>query len=91
MKVRYTETAATEVEQILDSIGLHNRVAAVQVNARLKQTASVLADFPDIAQMSDEPGVRRMPVGRYPLMIFYTVENDELVILHVRHMAREPF
>jgi plasmid stabilization system protein ParE len=90
MKVRYTETAATEVEEILDYIGLHNRGAAVQVNARLKQTVSVLADFPDIAQMSDEPGVRRMPVGRYPLMIFYTVETDELVILHVRHAAREP-
>jgi plasmid stabilization system protein ParE len=90
MKVRYTDTAATEVEEILDYIGLHNRVAAVQVNARLEQTASVLADFPDIAQMSDEPGVRQMPIGRYPLMIFYPVENDELVILHVRHTAREP-
>jgi hypothetical protein len=31
-----------------------------------------------------------MPIGRYPLMIFYPVENDELVILHVRHTAREP-
>lgn len=90
MKVRYTETAATEAEQILDYIGLHNRVAAVQVHARLQHTVSVLADFPDIAQMSDEPGVRRMPVGQYPLMIFYTVDNDELVILHVRHTAREP-
>ena len=87
MKVRYTETAATEVEEILGYIGLHNRTAAVQVNALLQQPASVLADFPEIAQMSDESGVRRMPVGRYPL---YPVENDELVILHVRHAAREP-
>ncbi|MDX6517144.1 MAG: toxin ParE1/3/4 [Gaiellaceae bacterium] len=85
MKVRYTDTAATEVEEILDYIGLHNRVAAVQVNARLKQTASVLADFPDIAQMSDEPGVRQMPIGRYPLMMKTTS-----LILHVRHTAREP-
>ena len=91
MNVRYTDTAATEVEEILEYISLHNRAAAIEVNARLEQTVSVLADFPDIAQMSDEPGVRRMPVGRYPLMIFYTEENDELVILHVRHTAREPF
>ena len=72
-------------------ISLHNRIAAVQVNTRLEQTVSVLADFPDMAQMSDEPGVRRMPVGRYPLLIFYTVENEEVVILHVRHTAREPW
>lgn len=49
MKVRYTESAATDVEKILEYIGLHNRVAAVQVKARLQQTASVLTDFPDIA------------------------------------------
>ena len=90
MKVRYTDTAATEVEEILEFISRHNRVAAVRLNARLEQTVGILADFPDMAQMSDEPGVGRMPVGRYPLLVFYTVESNEVVILHVRHTAREP-
>jgi plasmid stabilization system protein ParE len=28
------------------------------------------------------------PVPSYPYLIFYTVEADEVVILHVRHGAR---
>ncbi len=90
MKVRYTDTAATEVEDILDYISRHNPTAATQLNARIEQTIGVIADFPEMAQISDEPGVRRMPVGRYPILIFYAVENNELVVLHVRHAAREP-
>jgi plasmid stabilization system protein ParE len=29
-----------------------------------------------------------MPVGRYPFIVFYSVEGDTIVILHVRHGAR---
>jgi toxin ParE1/3/4 len=47
-------------------------------------------DFPEMAQPTDEPGVRRMLIGRYPYLIYYAVENDEIVILHVRHGARRP-
>ncbi|MEX1083940.1 MAG: type II toxin-antitoxin system RelE/ParE family toxin [Xanthobacteraceae bacterium] len=89
MKVRYTDTATDEIEEIFAYIAQHDRSAALRVVARVGQTVSLLADFPDIAQMTDEPGVRRMPVGRYPFLIFYTVEGNEIVILHVRHSARE--
>ena len=55
-----------------------------------------LALVPEMAQLTDEPGVRRLPVRSYPYVIFYTIEGDEVVILHVRHgcaaiaMAIEP-
>ena len=35
-------------------------------------------------------GVRRLPLGNYPYVIFYTVEADEVVILRIRHGARRP-
>jgi plasmid stabilization system protein ParE len=31
-----------------------------------------------------------MPIGRYPYLVFYTLGDDEIVILHVRHGARKP-
>ena len=40
--------------------------------------------------MTDEPGIHKMPVGRYPFVILYTVSNDELVIPHVPHTSRKP-
>lgn len=90
MKVRYTATAGEEIEEILDYISRQNKRAAAQVSERLDQTIAVLADFSNVGQMTDEAGVRRIPVGRYPLLVFYTVEGNELIILHVRQTARRP-
>ena len=41
-----------------------------------------------MAQETREAGVRRIPAGRYPYLVYYTVEAEEVVILHVRHGAR---
>lgn len=92
MKVRVTATALIEIENIFAYLSAKNPLAAKSVVARVGEKIAKLAEFPLIAQISDEPGVRRMPVGRYPFMILYTVENDEVVVLHVRHGARRsPF
>jgi toxin ParE1/3/4 len=90
MNIRYTQTALREVDEILFYIAERNRAAAVAVKARVDQTVAALADFPEMAQSTDEPGVRKMPIGRYPYLIYYAIEEDEVVILHVRHGARRP-
>jgi toxin ParE1/3/4 len=63
-------------------------VAATFVES-VERKLVLLAEFPEMAQTSDEPNVRMTPVGRYPFLIFYTIERDEVVILHVRHAARQ--
>ena len=88
MKVRYTDTALVEVEQIFSFIAERNRAAAIAVRERIEQTISVLGEIPEMAQATDEPSVRRVPVRSYPFLIFYTVQAEEVVILHVRHGAR---
>jgi toxin ParE1/3/4 len=90
MRARYTETALVEIEQIFSYISAHSRSAAVNVRERIERTVETLADIPEMAQAADEPGVRRMPVTSYPFVIFYAVEADEVVVLHVRHAARRP-
>ena len=88
MKVRYTETALVEVNEIFAYLSERNLHAAKRVVARVEQTIRNLGDFPEMAQAADEAGVRRMPVARYPFIVFYSIEGDEVVILHVRHGAR---
>lgn len=88
MRVRYTATAADELDEILAYIAERNRPAGTALALRIERTVASLLEFPEMAQMTDESGVRRMPVGRYPFMIFYAVEGDELVVLHIRHTAR---
>lgn len=92
MRVRVTATALSEIDDIFAYLSVRNEQAAKSVVARVDQTIARLADFPFMAQLSDVVDARRIPVGRYPFVIFYTVSSNEIVILHVRHGARRsPF
>jgi toxin ParE1/3/4 len=89
MKVRYSETALRELDEIFAYIHERNPAAAAAVIDRVDQVASLLEEFPFAGHTSDEPGVRIMPLLRYPYLVFYAVsDGGEVVILHVRHGAR---
>jgi toxin ParE1/3/4 len=88
MKVRYSETALAEINEIFAYISEQNAPAAKRIVARIERTINNLGDFPEMAQETREAGVRRIPAGRYPYLVYYTVEAEEIVILHVRHGAR---
>jgi len=90
MRVRYTETALRELEEILAYIAQRNTGAATSVRARIEDLIGRLSDFPYMAQETERMGVRRLTIGNYPYIIFYTVEQDEVVILRIRHAARRP-
>ena len=88
MRVRYSETALVELDQIFAYIFERDRSAAAAVVERVERLAALLGEFPFVGHDTDEAGVRMVPLVRYPFLIFYTVNSDEVVILHVRHAAR---
>jgi toxin ParE1/3/4 len=92
MKVRWSETALIEIEDIFSYIHENNRSAATAVVNRIEGLTSLLGEFPLIGHLTDETGVRMLPVVRYPYLIFYAIDHSahEVVILHVRHAARQP-
>jgi len=87
MRVRYTQTALREVEEILRYLSGRNPSAAAAVSARIEQVVAWLGEFPRIGY-AIENEVRILPIGRYPFLIFYTLRSDEVVIRNVRHHAR---
>lgn len=87
MRVRYTRTALREVEEILSYLASHNPAAADAVDARIEQVIAWIGQFPRIGH-EIENDVRMLPLGRYPFLIFYNVERDEVIIHNVRHHAR---
>jgi addiction module RelE/StbE family toxin len=91
MKVRWSETALTEIENIFAYIHQRNRSAAAAVVSRIEGLTSLLGEYPLIGHLTDETDVRVLPVVRYPYLIFYAIDHsaDEVVILHVRHGAQE--
>lgn len=88
MKVRYTETALAELDQIFTYIAKDNAQAAAVVVDRVEQLVARIGEFPHLAYATDEADVRVIPIGRFPYLMFYTVVGDEVVILHMRHAAR---
>jgi len=40
--------------------------------------------------MIERPGVRIMPIVRYPYLIYYEIGQNELVVLRILHGARAP-
>jgi toxin ParE1/3/4 len=51
---------------------------------------NTLGYFPEIGPLVDDAEHRRMSVPRYPYVIFYRIEADDLLILHIRHTSRRP-
>ena len=89
MKVRYSKLALAELEDILADIHANNPVAAALFDERVQRVIERIAQFPEGAQeVETRPGVRRVPLVRYPYVIHYTVAAGEVMILRVIHGAR---
>ena len=91
MKVRYTLRAQSDLDAIFNYLGQHDRAAAEVVQDQIKARVDRLADFPLMAPMTDEPGVRELSIVRFPYTVYYQVTMNEVWILHVRDERRTPW
>lgn len=89
MKVRYTETALEEIEDILSYIAKDNSSAALKASLTILATIDRVAEFPRTAAETDTPGVKVAPVLPYRYLVFFTVADDVLIVRNVRHSARQ--
>jgi addiction module RelE/StbE family toxin len=90
MRVRYTATALRELDDIFAYVAKNSVTGASSVAGRVEQLIGQLAEFPYMAQETDFVGVRKFPLGRFPYFVYYVVEEDEVVIVHIRHQVRRP-
>ena len=87
MKVRFAPRARDDIAGIHS--WLSERTAAARtVISEIRRTADLIGEYPQIGRLTDIPGVKVLPVVRYPYLVYYTLEPDEVVILHVRHGSR---
>lgn len=90
MKLRYTRTAARQIEDALDYVMQHSPQGARSVHERLMAATEILRVYPKAGQLTDRPGVRRLVLSPYPYVLFYRLVQDDLVILRFRHAAQRP-
>jgi plasmid stabilization system protein ParE len=88
MRVRYTDTAAQELDKAIEYLREHAPLIVEEFADAIERGVRDLAEFPFSAQETEKKGVRRKYVRRFHYSIFHAIENDEVVILYIRHAAQ---
>lgn len=87
MRIVWTAEAADNLDAIVSYIELFHPPAAERMAARLIALADSLADFP--ARGRDAGEERRELTIVPPYILRYRVEGERVIILRIRHGARE--
>jgi toxin ParE1/3/4 len=91
MKVQYTPRARDDLTAILTYVEQRSPKGAHNVARAIRRTITVIGEFPQCGRLSGEQGVRVLPVGSYPYLIYWNVEAESVWIVHIRHTARRPW
>jgi toxin ParE1/3/4 len=88
MKVRFTRPAQQDLARIYAYISQDSPTVASRFVTRLMEHARQIGDHPFAGRETDEPDVRVLIVARLRYFIFYTIEDNEVRITHIRHTSR---
>lgn len=91
MKVEYARRAVTDIRSIA-AYYARSDDPRERVAARIREVAARIARRPESGRpVAARPGVRVVPLIRYPFVLFYLVGEGSIRILHIRHTARRPW
>ena len=93
MKVEYSNRALADLRKLSagSQATFGHRVAAA-LETRIRAIVEQIRQAPESApRVEQRPGVRIVPLIRYPYKIFYRTLDDTVRILHVRHTSRRPW
>ena len=93
MKVEFTKRAVNDLREIAahSHQQFGQRVTAA-LEQRIRDITIQIGNAPDSApRVEQRPGMRVLPLLRYPFKVFYRVVGDTVRIVHIRHTARRPW
>ena len=90
MHLRYSPSAALDLEAIYATIAADNQPAAQRVVARVRHIIALLAEHPGMGLPSELADVYKLVVPGLPYKIVYEPDDiaGELVVLRVLHTSR---
>jgi toxin ParE1/3/4 len=91
MIVRFTRRALNDLSSILDYLDERSPRGARNVKLAIQRAIDAIGENPAIGRPAGRAGIRGMPVGRYPYLIYWAVEANEVRVVHIRHGARKPW
>lgn len=89
MKLRWDQRAVQDLRGIRGYVAAQStRTIANRVRRHLEKRIERLQAHPYIGARSGNPHVRILAPTQYPYRVYYSVQGDEIVILHIRRTAR---
>ena len=93
MKVEFTNRAVHDLREISDySRAIFGYRVTAALEQRIHDVVAGIAHAPESAPRVEQlPGMRVVPLVRYPFKSFYRIVGDTVRIVHIRHAARRPW
>lgn len=91
MRVRFTGRSRGDLIAILDYVQKRSPQGASNIRRAIKQAIRAIGEHPQIGRVAGEQGTRVLPAGRYPYLIYWSIEAGEVWVVHIRHAARRPW
>lgn len=91
MKVVFTAAALADLDEILGYTSEHYPAQAGAAEQRIRAVIARVGELPESGRRVEaRPGVRMVPLIRYPFLIFYRIVDERVELLHIHHAARRP-
>jgi toxin ParE1/3/4 len=92
MKAVFTDAALSDLDEILAYTATEYPSLVAPVEQRIRDVVARVETWPLSARLLEDPaGIHVVPLIRHPFKIFYRVEQDQILILHIHHAARRPW
>jgi plasmid stabilization system protein ParE len=89
MKIVYTDEALRNLDEILGYIASNYPMISTSFQKRLQTVVARIGAWPESAQeVAERPGVRVVPLIRYPYKVFYRITSEAVEVLYIHHAAR---
>jgi toxin ParE1/3/4 len=90
MKVVFTSAADADLDDVLSYTAINYPSLVLPLEQRIRAILVRIEQWPESAREVDQrPGIRVVPLIRYPYKIFYRIAGDRIEILHIHHAARD--
>ncbi len=90
MRVKWLRTASRNLDAAVAYIAQEDPGAAARVYTHIRERVAALAEQPGMGKPGRVFGTRELVIEKYPYIIPYRIQDNEVHILRVFHTSRKP-
>jgi toxin ParE1/3/4 len=88
VKLRFSPRARDNLLEIADYLRERNPRAALRVRSAILASLQIITRYPSAGRGQTTERVRKLVVRKYPYLIYYTLRDNEIIVLSIKHAAQ---